>query len=110
MHILPNACCKTELFAFDQIEQAKTSVLSANGKVAVLCEEELCQCFLTTGAKVLSLGATEEEMAFSLYEKLREAEKIADILIAIEPKKQDGIMVGVMNRLKKACKSEDIRH
>ena len=41
---------------------------------------------------------------------LREAEKIADLLIAIEPKKQDGIMAGVMNRLKKACKSEDIAH
>jgi hypothetical protein len=43
-----------------------------------------------------------------LYGLLRQAEDIADVLVAIEPKKQDGVMVGVMNRLKKACLSTDI--
>ena len=102
--------CKTELYPIDEVAQAKKAVESATGRVAVLCEEELCSYFASTSAKILSLGKTEEEIAASLYEKLRQAEKTADLLIAIEPKKQDGIMVGVMNRLKKACKSEDIIH
>ena len=41
---------------------------------------------------------------------LRRAEKLADILIAVEPSVQGGVMAGVMNRLKKACASVDIPH
>ena len=41
---------------------------------------------------------------------LREAEKVCEILIAVEPKQKDGVMVGVLNRLKKACTSVDIQH
>ena len=33
-------------------------------------------------------------------------ERLADILIAVEPKKKDGIMAGVINRLTKACAEE----
>lgn len=102
--------CKTELYAFAEVEKAKKAVEKAQERIAVLCEEELCSYFEKTGAKILSLGKTDEEIAANLYKRLREAEKVADILIAVEPKKQDGIMAGVMNRLKKACKSEDILH
>ena len=52
---------------------------------------------------ILNLGATENEIAANLYDKLREGERVADLVIAVAPEKQDGVMVGVMNRLKKAC-------
>ena len=39
----------------------------------------------------------------SLYARLREGEKIAQEIIAIEPKNKSGVMAGVLNRLKKAC-------
>jgi hypothetical protein len=42
-------------------------------------------------------------MAANLYDKLREGEQVAQLIIAIAPEKQDGVMVGVMNRLTKAC-------
>ena len=51
----------------------------------------------------MNLGETEREIACNLYDKLREGETFADIIIAVAPLKQDGIMVGVMNRLRKAC-------
>ena len=54
---------------------------------------------------ILNLGKTEEEIAMNLYDMLRIGESKADFIIAIAPKKQDGVMVGVMNRLTKACKS-----
>ena len=66
--------------------------------------------FQGLGVCVLSLGKTEEEMANRLYALLREAEKICDILITVEPTLTGGVMTGVMNRLKKACTSVDIKH
>ena len=44
-------------------------------------------------------------MAFNLYDKLREGESKADLIIAVTPSKNDGIMKGVLNRLTKACNS-----
>ena len=64
----------------------------------------------TRGAEVLNLGGTDRDMAANLYDLLRRAEKLADILIAVEPSVQGGVMAGVMNRLKKACASVDIPH
>ena len=52
---------------------------------------------------VLSLGETEAQAAEKLYSALREGEECAELIIAVAPEKQDGVMVGVMNRLKKAC-------
>ena len=48
-------------------------------------------------------------MATNLYRLLREAETLCEVLIAVEPMEKDGIMEGVLNRLRKACTSEDIR-
>ena len=101
--------CKTLLFenAADGLAACK----GVNGeRVAVLCEDALVSAFTEAGATVLNLGKTEREMAARLYELLREAEKICDVLITIEPKKKDGVMVGVLNRLRKACTSVDIKH
>ena len=51
----------------------------------------------------LDLGGDEREVAANLYDRLREGERVADMIIAVAPLKQDGVMVGVMNRLTKAC-------
>lgn len=103
--------CETALYAFDCINEVtdriKTAVAEGK-KVAVLCENAAAEHF--NGVTVLNLGETETQMANRLYNLLREAEKLCDLLIAIEPTKQDGVMVGVMNRLKKACVSVDIAH
>lgn len=90
-------------------------------EVAILCyleEEEfngetpylLCQ---TSVAKMyptfrcLPLGDTAEEMAANLYAQLREGEKVATVIIAIEPTQTGGVMEGVMNRLTRACQGKE---
>ncbi len=101
--------CQTMLF--DNAKDGLAACKAVNAtRVAVLCEEELIGEFENTGVTVLNLGKTEKEMAARLYGLLREAEKICDLLIAIEPKKKDGVMTGVLNRLRKACTSVDIQH
>lgn len=104
--------CATLLFKATDILNAKLRVenelKTAGCRVAVLCENPLVKEFENTGAQILDFGATPDEMATNLYKLLREAEKIADILVAIEPIEQGGVMDGVMNRLKKACLSTDI--
>ena len=105
--------CQTTLFALEETEQAKRAIENAKEKgkkVAVLGEKEALKAFSSSGALLLDLGATETEMASRLYDLLREAEKVCELLIAIEPKKKDGVMVGVLNRLRKACLSTDVRH
>ena len=105
--------CKTLLFGAENIEAALKTYMQekSEGKRAfILCEESLLSVFTTAGADTFNLGATESEMASRLYELLRKAEKLCDVLIAIEPRKTDGIMVGVMNRLKKAFGSVDVQH
>ncbi|MCD8371709.1 MAG: threonylcarbamoyl-AMP synthase [Clostridia bacterium] len=101
-HYSPNCC--TMLFPFDRIEQAKEAYLSETAKgvnAYIMCDSA---CAEVLGVKnILCLGKTEEEIAASLYGKLREGEQVAELIIAIAPEKQDGIMAGVMNRLTKAC-------
>ena len=101
--------CKTLLC--DNVKDGLAACKGVNAtRVAVLCEDALVSTFADTGVTVLNLGETEREMAARLYGLLREAEKLCDLLIAIEPKKKDGVMVGVLNRLRKACTSVDIQH
>ncbi len=110
-HYSPN--CQTLLFDEEDIEGAMRALAQGklSGKrVAVLCEDDLANMFMQAGFLVLKLGATESEMACLLYERLREAEKLCDLLVTIEPKDVGGIMTGVLNRLRKACNSTDIEH
>ena len=79
-------------------------------RVAIMCEEGDLSAFVGMNARTLNLGKNEAEMANRLYDLLREAEKICDILIVIEPREKGGIMVGVLNRLRKACVSVDVPH
>lgn len=103
--------CETALYAPARIEEAMMhckNALADGKRVAVLCEDVQKENFHS--AILLNLGETEIQMANRLYNLLREAEKVCDLLIAIEPTKQDGVMVGVLNRLRKACVSVDIKH
>ena len=104
--------CQTVLFTVNELEMAKSRVdkeLALGKRVAVLCESSLVKDFEQKNVEILDLGGTSGEMATNLYKRLREAEKIADMLVAIEPSEQGGVMDGVMNRLKKACLSTDIK-
>lgn len=105
--------CETALFDGNETEKAIARCkqgLQEKKRVAVLCEESCLTDFEELSVQLLNLGATETEMANRLYGLLREAEKICDLLIAVEPKKKEGVMVGVLNRLRKACVSVDIQH
>ena len=105
--------CQTALYLSEETEGALAAcqkALAEGKRVAVLAEGSAAFPFERLGAQILNLGNTETEMASRLYELLREAEKLADTLIAVEPIKKDGVMVGVLNRLRKACTSVDINH
>ncbi len=73
---------------------------AAGGEPIFLCESEICAALAPY--RVLDLGETPEEMARRLYALLRNAERQATLLIAIEPKQKDGVMAGVLNRLHRA--------
>ncbi|MBQ9485279.1 MAG: threonylcarbamoyl-AMP synthase [Clostridia bacterium] len=101
-HYRPN--CRTALFKADDIG----GVLSlyekekAEGNVPyIMCSDAAAEKFV--GKNLLLLGKNGEEAAFNLYEKLLEGEKKADIIIAVEPDREDGVYLGVMNRLRKSC-------
>ena len=99
--------CRTRLFSSEQLNEAHEEfrILQKKGlRVFVLCEESESGVF--PEEYVLNLGNTEKEMAANLYELLHTGEKIADVIVAIEPKKKDGVMAGVLNRLTKACAEE----
>ena len=104
-HYSPN--CQTVLYQCDEIDKAieEYKKLTSNGvKSYILCDDDTAK--LVGVENILNLGADERAIASNLYAKLREGEELAEYIIAILPKKQDGIMVGVINRLEKACKSQ----
>lgn len=96
--------CQTSLFAFCDRQLAfklYNEKESAGVKVWLMCDSGVAaESHLKN---ILNLGDTESEIAANLYDKLREGERVAELIIAVAPEKQDGVMVGVMNRLKKAC-------
>lgn len=97
--------CETKLFTYEErftaFELCKSKI--ADGVNAyLLCDLETAK--QTDIKNILCLGKTECEIASNLYDKLREGEEIAQLIIGIAPQKQDGVMVGVMNRMSKACK------
>lgn len=104
--------CKTLLFTPKSLENAilryRAETLE-NKRVAVLCEEKWISVFEKIGAKCLNMGKNQAEMATRLYKLLREAETLCDVLIVLEPTEKEGIMRGVLDRLHKACSSEDVR-
>ncbi|MDE6667100.1 MAG: threonylcarbamoyl-AMP synthase [Clostridia bacterium] len=102
-HYSPN--CRTVLFDFNELEKAVKLYKEESGngaRVYLLCDDKTSK--EAKVENVLNLGKDENAIASNLYLKLREGENIADLIIAVAPEKQDGVMVGVMNRLTKACR------
>jgi len=97
--------CETKLFAYTDREEAFAlcrQKLSQGVRAFLLCDSQTAR--QTEITNILNLGETETEIASNLYDKLREGEVVADLIIGIAPLKQDGVMVGVMNRMSKACR------
>jgi len=102
-HYMPN--CQTALFNENEIDKAKNLYLEfvKNGKKPYfMCDNELKQK-IGEEFNYLDLGSNSTECASNLYEKLREGERVADIIIAFELTYKDEISQSVMNRLVKAC-------
>ena len=98
--------CETMLFDFcdrKKAEKKYEECIAAGVNAYILCDGATANSI--KAKKILNLGESEAEIASNLYFKLREGEKKAELIIAISPEKQDGVMAGVMNRLTKACKN-----
>lgn len=96
--------CDTALFGSNEIEAAEKKYneeINNGRKPYIMCSNDYIEQF--KGKNLLLLGASGEEIASNLYDKLLEGEKKADIIIAISPDRYDGVYLGIMNRLKKAC-------
>ena len=105
--------CRTMLFPVGDragAEAAYEREKAAGSRAFLMGEEKLAKEWNARGMSAFNLGNTPGEMAARLYGLLREAERRADVLIAVEPAGDGGVMTGVKNRLKKACASEDIPH
>ncbi len=74
------------------------------GTPCILCESG--QISLLGDRNSLDLGGIGEQMAQRLYALLRKAEGTSSLLIGIEPKGKDGVMAGVLNRLRRAFGKE----
>ena len=99
--------CRTMLYSSDEADAAvaEYKIQTAKGvKTFIMCDGRTAEKLNVEN--ILNLGYGENEIASSLYAKLREGENCAQLIIAISPEKRDGVMVGVMNRLEKACKGQ----
>lgn len=100
-HYMPR--CDTARFAAGD-EKAAAALYDksvAEGRRAlILCETRARASF--GGRNAVSLGGNAEEMAANLFSALREGEKAADLIIAVEPEGSGGVYDGVLNRLCKA--------
>ena len=95
--------CDTVLFESNQVESAfelYRQKTDEGVKAYLMAENDVICAF--DGQNALDLGKNEQEIAKNLYDKLREGERLAELIIGVVPKKQDGVMVGVMNRMRKA--------
>lgn len=96
--------CDAVMFGKDESEKVieKYEEEVKNGRIPyIMCSNDYINVF--SGKNLLLLGSTGEEIASNLYDKLLEGEKKADIIIAVSPDRYDGVYLGIMNRLKKAC-------
>ena len=96
--------CETALFSESQISGALelySKYESQGKKPFIMCRNALKGEF--NGKNLLLLGETEQEIASNLYDLLLTYENIADLIIAIEMPNENGVFLGVMNRLRKSC-------
>lgn len=96
--------CETALFEKDQLDKVikEYEKAQSQGKTPfIMCSGDLLEFF--KGKNVLNLGNDGQEIASNLYDKLLEGEKKADIIIAVSMGREDGVYLGIMNRLRKSC-------
>ena len=96
--------CETALFEYGDTQGANALYqewLLLGKKPVIMCAQEFVKDF--QGKDVLNLGNTAEEIASNLYDCLLKGEKQADIIIAIAMPNEDGVNMGIMNRLRKSC-------
>ncbi len=96
--------CQTALFEYNQLDKVRGLYEQSERegkKPFVLCDDNTAQ---QIGVKnVLNLGKTDLQIASNLYDKLLEGEKKADIIIAVAFEREDGVFMGINNRLRKSC-------
>lgn len=96
--------CQTAMFEEGQIDSAIALYEQKEGeglRPYIMCADYLKESF--KGKNLLLLGNSGEEIASNLYDKLLEGEVKADIIIAIAMPREDGVYMGIMNRLRKSC-------
>lgn len=96
--------CQTALFEkheIDKVIKAYENALSQGQTPFIMCENSFAKQF--EGKNLLLLGETGEQIASNLYDKLLEGEKKADLIIALSMGREDGVFLGIMNRLRKSC-------
>ena len=96
--------CDTALFSMGDAAKAAALYdfeISRGRTPYIMCSDEMAVHF--KGKNLLLLGKSGEEIAFNLYDKLLEGEKKADIIIAVDFGRYDGVYLGIMNRLHKSC-------
>ncbi len=96
--------CDTALYMENQLDEVKKEYdaqVKAGKRVYIMCSNQVAQKL--EGCNLLLLGSTGEEIASNLYDKLLQGEKIADLIIAVGFDRQDGVYLGIMNRLTKSC-------
>lgn len=95
--------CSTVLFEYAERERAFAlyyEKIASGVNVYLMGEDSVIRD--SDCKNTLNLGKNEQEIANNLYDKLRDGERLAELIIGIVPQKQDGVMVGVMNRMRKA--------
>ena len=99
--------CDTALYMSGDISSAERRYgdeKAAGRRAYIMAESKVCAALRKKGiTDLLDLGASGEEIAYNLYDKLLEGEKKADIIIAVDFGREDGVYLGVTNRLRKSC-------
>ena len=96
--------CDTALFGIEDTDKANAlydTELAKGRTPYIMCADYIAEKF--AGKNLLLLGKNGEEIAYNLYDKLLDGEKKADIIIAVSFGREDGVYLGIMNRLIKSC-------
>lgn len=96
--------CDTLLFESGDVEgvnKAYEEQEKKGRKPFIMCESKYEEVF--KDKNLLLLGFSGEEVASNLYYKLLEGEKKADVILAIATESEEGVYLGIMNRLRKSC-------
>ncbi len=96
--------CDTLLFKESKINEIKSAYqkeIEKGGRPFIMCSSTFA--LNLQGFNLLELGVTGEEIASNLYDKLLEGEKKATLIIGVEMPSEEGVFMGIMNRLRKSC-------